>query len=302
MNGKRIVRPVQYGKLTGWMVRFFNVIGMRNSIFFVLIVVAFISACEEDIERDDLNVDLTTLVKGKVDTGQTFFSAALDRDMNYSIYFPPGYDTTSVDYPILYLLHGMWGNYLDWVNNGMESIVNTAIKNETAKHMVIVMPDGLDAFYCNNYSGGSMMYEDFFIDEFIPYIESTYRIKSNRANRAIAGLSMGGYGTTFHSFKRPEMFSAAYSMSGALDMGTSAPSLTALIESMTEEELAGLPAYAMECGTEDLLVYQSNVDFDIFLTDKGVAHEYIQRSGTHDWVFWKACLPKALTLASEQFD
>jgi len=184
----------------------------------------------------------------------------------------------------------------------MAETVNSLINRESAKPMVIAMPDGLDAFYCNNYDGGDMLYEDYFIGEFIPFIESTYRIRASKQNRAIAGLSMGGYGTTFHAFKRPELFCFAYSMSGALSMGESAPDLKELITSLSSDQLDNLPAYTMECGTEDYLVYQSNVEFDAFLTEQGVAHTYITRPGTHDWPFWMECLPKALTKASSIFE
>ena len=70
--------------------------------------------------------------------------------MHYSVYLPPEYTDTS-KYPILYLLHGMWGNYKDWVNNGLAATLDDAINKGTAKKMIVVMPDGLDAFYCNNY-------------------------------------------------------------------------------------------------------------------------------------------------------
>jgi len=239
---------------------------------------------------------------GTVITDDLISSESLGGLQHYAIYLPPGYDTSALEYPVLYLLHGMWGTYKDWTSHGMAETVNSLINRESAKPMVIAMPDGLDAFYCNNYDGGDMLYEDYFIGEFIPFIESTYRIRASKQNRAIAGLSMGGYGTTFHAFKRPELFCFAYSMSGALSMGESAPDLKELITSLSSDQLDNLPAYIMECGTEDYLVYQSNVEFDAFLIEQGVAHTYITRPGIHDWPFWMECLPKALTKASSIFE
>jgi hypothetical protein len=93
-----------------------------------------------------------------------------------------------------------------------------------------------------------------------------------------------------------------YSISGSLDLGTSAPDLKELIDTLTTEELARLPAYTMECGTEDILVYLSNEDYDSFLTEKGVEHTYIARTGAHDWTFWMECLPKVLRAVSQQFE
>jgi len=127
---------------------------------------------------------------------ETLYSEYLGGSRHYAIYLPPGYDTTSTQYPVLYLLHGMWGNYLDWASNGMAAITDNALNWGTAVPMIIAMPDGLDAFYCNNYNNGSMQYEDYFIEEFIPHIESAYRVRPTGKNRAIAGLSMGGYGHT----------------------------------------------------------------------------------------------------------
>jgi enterochelin esterase-like enzyme len=237
-----------------------------------------------------------------VDITGIFYSDILSRDMHYSIYLPAGYDTSTNSFPVLYLLHGMWGSYLDWPENGMSNITNYAIRSKSAKPMVIVMPDGLDAFYCNNYNGGTLLYEDFLIEEFFPYIESTYKIKTSRGSRAIAGLSMGGYGASFHAFKRPEMFSSCYSMSGALAMGETAPDLQVIINGLSPEQLARLPAYTMEVGTEDYLVYSSNVSFDAFLEGKGISHTFIARAGSHDWPFWIACLPKVLTFVSNNFE
>lgn len=286
---------VSYKKITSDMNKSFNIIAL-------LLALAVLFSCTKKEEHDDLNVDLTDPPRGAVDTTLTLKSNIIDRVMHFSVYLPPGYDTSGVDYPVLYLLHGMWGNHRDWVNNGMASTLNYAIYKEEAKPMIVIMPEGIDAFYCNNYGGNSIMYEDFMINELLPHIEQCYRTKNSRNGRAIAGLSMGGYGTTFHAFKRPEMFCCAYSMSGALDMGTSAPNLQTLIDTMSQARLDLLPDYTMECGTEDYLVLESNIGYDEFLNTEGIDHEFIQRSGTHDWNFWKACLPKAIIAASAQFE
>ena len=268
-------------------------------LLFSILLAVFSCEKKEEPEPEEYTDNSPT---GTVITDDLISSESLGGLQHYAIYLPPGYDTSALEYPVLYLLHGMWGTYKDWTSHGMAETVNSLINLESAKPMVIAMPDGLDAFYCNNYDGGDMLYEDYFIEEFIPYIESTYRIRASKQNRAIAGLSMGGYGTTFHAFKRPELFCIAYSMSGALSMGESAPDLKELITSLSSDQLDNLPAYIMECGTEDYLVYQSNVEFDAFLTEQDVAHSYITRSGTHDWPFWMECLPKALTKASSIFE
>ncbi|RKQ43210.1 S-formylglutathione hydrolase FrmB [Roseivirga pacifica] len=155
--------------------------------------------------------------QGTVDTSKSIHSEILNRDMPYSIYFPPGYEASDRPYPVLYLLHGMTGNYLDWSTKGeTRSIADAVINDGAAPEMIIVMPDGLfDGFYINNYDK-SIRWEDFFYEEFIPHIEKEYPILANRNNRAIAGLSMGGYGALYHGIKHKDMFNSVYAMSAAV--------------------------------------------------------------------------------------
>jgi len=272
-----------------------------SELFSLLAICHLLLACSKE-STDDNNGEKKNYPKGTVDITRTMTSSVLEREMHLSVYLPFGYDTSGIEYPVLYLLHGMWGNYQDWVKNGMAGVLDSYIREEYAKPMIVIMPDGLDAFYCNNYNNGTMRYEDYMIDELIPWVESNYRTKNDRKNRAVAGLSMGGYGCTFHAFKRPNLFSSAYSMSGALSMGSSAPDIQAIINASTGDELHNLPAYTMECGTEDALVFTSNVQFDSFLTGKNITHTFIKRSGSHDWTFWMECLPKVVEFASKNFD
>ena len=272
---------------------------MKKLVIVLAVVITLVIdvSCSKEIKHDELQVDLTAPPKGTVDTTQTINSVILGRAMHYSVYLPPTYDKSSDNYPVLYLLHGMGGDYRDWVQNGMASIIDWSIKGKKSKEMIVIMPNGFNAFYCNNFNNGPLKYEDFFVKEFIPQIESKYRINRTQKGRAIAGLSMGGYGATFHAFKRPEMFCACYAMSGAM-VGTTAPDIKSMLNERKTEELKLLPAYSMECGTEDFLVYSGNVTFDQYLSGKGISHTFIQRAGTHDWAFWKACLPKTLEMVS----
>lgn len=154
---------------------------------------------------------------GTVDTSLKMKSNILNREMSYSVYLPPGYNDSDRPYPVLYLLHGMTGDHVDWVGKGeVRSIADAAINSGLAPEMIIVMPDGLfDAFYINNYDK-SIRWEDFFYEEFIPTVEKNFRIMSGRNTRAISGLSMGGYGALYHAVKHKDMFSAVYAMSSAV--------------------------------------------------------------------------------------
>lgn len=231
---------------------------------------------------------------------QSIASIVLNRNVAYNVYLPPSYSqNTDLTYPVLYLLHGYFGNNTDWTNHGMAATMNAEIGNG-AKEMIVVMPDGMDAFYCNNYDSRKLRYEDFMINELIPQVESKYRILSSRQTRAIAGLSMGGYGATYHAFKYASMYSSGYNMSGAVLFGASEPNVQTLLESMSETELNSLPAYTIEIGTGDFL-FNNNLTWHNQLLAKGVEHTYITRAGAHDWAFWNACLPKAIRFASDNF-
>jgi len=154
---------------------------------------------------------------GAVDCSQVIKSVILNKDMHYSVYLPPSYNTSNRSYPVLYLLHGMMDNYTGWAVKGeVTRIADKAFNGGAAPEMIIIMPDGLiDAFYINNYDK-SVRWEDFFYQEFIPQIEKKYRIQPGRMSRAIAGLSMGGYGSLYHAIKHKDMFSVCYAMSAAV--------------------------------------------------------------------------------------
>jgi len=202
-------------------------------------------------------------------------------------------------YPVLYLLNGYGGNNRDYTNGGIAAMMDTAIENGV-KEMIIIMPDGMNSWYCNNYDSRNLQYEDFMVQELIPQAESKYHISSSKDSRAISGLSMGGYGATYHAFKYPEMYSSCYSMSGAVLYGGNEPNLQTLMNSKSTEQLKSLPAYTMEIGTEDFL-YNDNLNFHNLLLDKNVPHNWITRPGIHEWAFWQVCLPKVLRFTSDHF-
>src|SRR5664280_2981119 len=124
-------------------------------------------------------------------------SKILKMDRKYAIYLPPDYYTSERSYPVLYLLHGAGDDQTGWVQFGeVLTIADEAIKSGVATAMVIVMPDANTGKrgYVNDVKG-EWRYEDFFFQEFMPFIESKYHIKAEKRYRAVGGLSMGGEGT-----------------------------------------------------------------------------------------------------------
>jgi S-formylglutathione hydrolase FrmB len=118
-------------------------------------------------------------------------------------------------YPVLYLLHGASGDQTSWTTQGEAESLTAKLP------LIVVMPDGgRGGFYTNwfnNGKGGSPRWEDWHIKRLIPYVDGHYRTRATRSERAIAGLSMGGFGTFSYAARHPDLFTAALSMSGAVD-------------------------------------------------------------------------------------
>lgn len=236
--------------------------------------------------------------KGTVLRDLTIESTTLGRTMKYSVYLPDGYDGQT-QLPVLYMLHGYGGNNNSWLDDGeLATMTSSAIANGTVGKCVVVMPDGLNAFYCNGYGEENLNYEDYLFDELIPTVEASFNTKKERASRAIGGLSMGGYGTLLHAIKHYDMFCCAYAMSPAVYVdGT--PNLWDLVYSVPA---ASLPDLTIEVGTEDQVVYAMVPYFHQSLQTLGIPnYNYIERSGVHDWTFWKECYPKLMTKLGQYF-
>ncbi len=147
-------------------------------------------------------------------------SRILKRVAHYCVYLPPGYDAGATRhplkrYPVLYFLHGLGDNEQTLFNSGGWTLLEDLRNQHSIGDFLIVAPEGRRSFYINS-ADGAVRYSDFFLQEFLPYIESKYRIRSGRAGRAISGISMGGYGALRFAFAHPELFSAVSAQSAAL--------------------------------------------------------------------------------------
>lgn len=147
-------------------------------------------------------------------------SRILKRVVHYCVYLPSGYDAAATKipaqrYPVLYFLHGLGDNERTLFNSGGWTLLDDLRKQHKMRDFLIVAPEGWRSFYINS-ADGSVRYSDFFLQEFIPHIESKYSIRAGRAARAISGISMGGYGALRLAFAHPELFSAVSAQSAAL--------------------------------------------------------------------------------------
>ena len=223
---------------------------------------------------------------------------------------PENYDTRN-DYPLIILLHGWSGNYQQW--NSIIDLQDLA----NAYNFVIVCPDAFyDSWYLNNPLKPEVQYEDFFWQDFMPYLKNNYSIDSN--NVFISGLSMGGHGAITLYLKRPNFFKSAASTSGILDLtyfpdrwsikdgigsiidypdvwkNNSAFHLLDSLDYFNKKML-------IDCGTEDF-AYPVNLNFVKKCYDLGIDTKFISIPGTHSRDHWKKMITKHFEFFHEQID
>jgi putative tributyrin esterase len=144
----------------------------------------------------------------------SFFSPAVDRQMKFDIVLPPDYESSAKRYPVLYLLHGFMQNYTVWGRN-----LGAAFYAHELGDVIVVMPDGGNTWFINwaeSADGQKNNWEDHIINDVIAYVDGNYRTEARREGRAIAGLSMGGYGALTLGLRHPDKFVSIASTSGAL--------------------------------------------------------------------------------------
>lgn len=288
---------------------------MKNQITILLLCLAFQTWAQEGKLMESLSVD----------------SKILGTNVEYSIYLPYDYETSQRSYPVLYLLHGYTDDETGWTQFGeVKTIADNQIGQTDVTNMIIAMPDGGLNWYVNSYDGKTK-YEDFFIQEFIPFIEKTYRARGTKEFRAISGLSMGGHGTLIYAMKHPDLFAAAAPLSAAVwgsddvlasnqedweryfgfifGEGLEGESRLTdhvkdnlplyLIESQEVDKLKTVKWY-IDCGDDDFLV-NGNMELHKRMNEKEIPHEFRVRDGAHNWTYWRTALPEVLKFVSQSF-
>jgi enterochelin esterase family protein len=251
-------------------------------------------------------------------TTRSFTSEALQKDMNYNIYLPYGYEKDTARYPVLYLLHGYTGNHTDWAEKGHAAqTLDRLIADGSIAPMIVVMPDAGNSWYVDSDSTESWgAYETAVIRDLRKHVESGYRTVDSLNSRYIAGLSMGGYGTLHLAFKYPELFKAAASMSGAFMPAF--PVGYDILEGVfgnpadpdkyqqqnpfnlvTKDSLKQMPVY-ITCGDDDYRLFHYSIDMYDTLTSKGYDAELRITDGAHEWPVWEQGLEQVLQFFEAQ--
>lgn len=243
---------------------------------------------------------------------RVFHSASLDRQVHYRILLPAGYEGSLRRYPVLYLLHGWHGDYRNW-----STLTNLAQYAESLP-ILIVMPDAGDSWYTNSVAAPRDKFETYIVQDLIEEVDQNWRTLPSAYGRAIAGLSMGGYGAVKFALKHPDKFKFAGSLSGAFNATQAelrqsrsdlAPSLDAAFGDQLPEaedvfrlaERADSTAdqyYYIDCGNRDVDFVQANRAFVALLARYKASYEYHEVPGGHNWEYWDKRLPDLLNAAT----
>jgi S-formylglutathione hydrolase FrmB len=257
-------------------------------------------------------------------------SKLLGRELRYGVYLPPSYgNSPTKKYPVLYFLHGLFEDETRWSTRGQtDQIMDRMIADGKISEFIVAIPYGGTSFYTNMRDGGEK-WEDAIVTEFIPAIESTYRVNASRATRGISGTSMGGYGALKIAMKHPDMFGSASAHSAVLLQDLSAAKVSAgrlarfqalfdriygINQDLTyweannpmtlakdTKKLNGLKLY-FDCGTEDDYGFDLGArQLDEMLTKAGYPHEAHLYPGNHGWDFAKQHTAESLLFHSKAF-
>lgn len=230
------------------------------------------------------------------------------REIPYRVVLPENYDESEKHYPVFYLLHGLFGCCDNWLE--LTNLEDYARERE----LIIVLPEGGNGWYTDSVENEEEKHESYFIKELIPEIDLSYKTLKTGEKRAIAGLSMGGYGALKFALKRPDLFVFAASISGAFsapeqskenpgfdweNLGESITKvfgaegsqtriendLFELIRQIPFDNVDRYPHFYIDCGIEDGFL-KVNRELTALLKEKMFSFEYQEVAGGHDWDYW----------------
>ena len=239
----------------------------------------------------------TNFIFGQIDTIEVY-SKVMGRSIPSLVITPKDYDVENDKLPVLYLLHGAGGYFSNWLFR-----VPEIEQYADDYNLIIVCPDGDKAsWYIDSPIDSSSQYESYITKELVPAIDQNYRTIGQRRGRAITGLSMGGHGAFYLAFRNQDIWGAAGSMSGGVDIIPFAEewNMDEILGSYPEHKknwqnnsvinlthlLDGELRLIFDCGTEDFFA-EVNEALHQKLINAEVPHEYTIRPGNHNWDYWR---------------
>jgi len=231
------------------------------------------------------------------DTVETY-SAAMKKNIKAVVIRPDGYSRAQA-LPVVYLLHGYSGNYADWITKAPE-----ITKIADRYNLIIVCPDGgFGSWYWDSPADPSFQYETYVSKELVQWIDQRYKTIPSNKGRAITGLSMGGHGALYLAIRHQDVFGAAGSMSGGVDirpfphnwdMAKRLGTYAAAPERWEKNTVINMLhliqpnslALVIDCGTGDFF-YAVNEKLHEQMVYRNIAHDYITRPGVHNWEYWQ---------------
>jgi len=219
----------------------------------------------------------------------SYFSKSLGRMRDLVVYTPPGYDKQAdARFPALYLQHGMGDNQATWVVHGKAHwILDNLIAQGRVRPMVVVMMDGHAAAARGmaGFQDNTAAFERDLLEDVLPFVEANYRVKTDAAGRAIAGLSMGGGQSLTIGLNHRDRFAWVAGFSSAT------PSREAIANTLNDPAATNekLKLLWIACGKDDFL-RQRNEEFIALLKEKNIRHEWYLTDGNHSWPVWRLYL------------
>jgi putative tributyrin esterase len=265
---------------------------------FIVAVLGTLLACER--ATPPLSPDHPRLAPGVALLDVTFHSAALNRDMPYRVILPKQI-AIGKKLPVVYLLHGGGGGFHDWSNY-------SEVAQYAERGVILVMPEGNSSYYMNAADRPHDRYEDYIVKDLLADVESRFPAATERAKRAIMGVSMGGFGAVALSLSHPELFSFAAGISSAIDVPSRPFSIKRIGQWRDHRAIFGpwqsetrhskdpfvlartadpatIPYLFLTCGDKEGLM-PANRKFAVLLRKRNYDFEFREVSGGHDWNQW----------------
>ena len=261
-------------------------------------------------------------------------SRILKHDVHFSVCLPKNYYGVKQSFPVVYLLHGLGDDETSWLEYGqITQFADKAVESGETVPMIFVMPEAFRTYYVNDYKG-SFLYQDMFVKEMVPHIDSLFRTISDKQQRALMGYSMGGFGALILHLKHTDIFGTAVPLS--ISVRTDEQYMTEdasgwddqwgrlfgepgfkgadritdyykknspfhVLSKMTAAEMKNLNIY-IDNGDKEQTLCRSNEELHILMRKLNIPHQFRVRDGGHSFQYWCSALPNALRFISDAFE